>query len=204
MFAVGCIWMFFLQKEDGVCIKSCLVTCQIKYFESIIFPKVMTFCIQIVIVWNHWFWGTQYQRFLVWKLPESCALTRFLGWRTVFRTIWSDDVWQKVFSVLSFDGNTGTNSGKYLCLNHGHTKNFYGFSPQRIVYPGNTPVFQGIVHKNPSCQIWSNSQQSDFSMLTLFSFEKCHRQRRCFRQRVRQLILTRAKWRSWVLTSMTL
>lgn len=53
MFAVGCIWMFFLQKEDGVCIKSCLVTCQIKYFESIIFPKVMTFCIQIVIVWNH-------------------------------------------------------------------------------------------------------------------------------------------------------
>lgn len=53
MFAGGCIWMFVLQREDGVGIKSCLVTCQIKYFEPIIFPNVMTFCIQIVIVWNH-------------------------------------------------------------------------------------------------------------------------------------------------------
>ena len=39
MFAGGCIWMFVLQKEDGVCIKSVLVTCQIKYFESNMFPK---------------------------------------------------------------------------------------------------------------------------------------------------------------------
>ena len=103
--------------------------------------------------------GVPGTRFLVWKLPEG--LTRFLGWRLVFRTICSDVAWQKVFSVLSFDRNTGTNSGKYLCLNQGHTKHFFGFSPKKIRLPRKYPGISG-----------NRSQKSELPNLIKFTTER--------------------------------